>query len=207
MLDIKNVSYAVEDKTILKSLKTSLSQGQHMLLLGPSGCGKTTLLNILSTLLPPSGGDVSFQGVSYSGLDDNARASLRANSFGFIFQKLHLIGHLSAFDNIAMAQPQQDPSRVRMLLDDLGLLSAEKQKCRDLSVGEAQRVSIARALANNPKIIFADEPTSALDDVNANIVMGIIFDQAQKTGASIIAATHDARIKPLFSNVLEMRGG
>ena len=121
-----------------------------------------------------------------------------------MFQRLHLIGHLSVVQNIALAQHKPDLSNIQILITDLGLEGKENQKARDLSVGEAQRVAIARAVANTPKVIFADEPTSALDDQNAENVMNLIFGQAQKTGATVIAATHDARIKNRFTSVLEM---
>jgi len=172
------------------------------LLLGPSGCGKTTLMNLMAGLLKPSSGEISFEDQSYSKVSN--MDELRARNFGFIFQKIHLIGHLSVVQNIALAQTIIDHARVQALINELGLLGKEHQKARDLSVGEAQRVAIARAMANHPKVIFADEPTSALDDVNTEKVMSLVLEQAKKTGASLIAATHDARIKGFFDNVLEM---
>ncbi|MGB4058042.1 MAG: ATP-binding cassette domain-containing protein, partial [Alphaproteobacteria bacterium] len=125
-------------------------------------------------------------------------------NFGFVFQRLHLIGHLTAAQNIALAQLKKDSGRIQSLIRDLGLEGKENRNARDLSVGEAQRVALARAVANNPSVIFADEPTSALDDKNADIAMDMLFSQAQKTGATLIVATHDERIKPRFSNVMDM---
>lgn len=161
-------------------------------------------MNVMAGLLRPSSGDVKFEGKSYASLSEPQLDQLRAENFGFVFQKLHLIGHLSVEQNIALVQSKPDHHRVQSLIDDLGLSGKEKQKARDLSVGEAQRVAIARAVANNPKVIFADEPTSALDDTNAGRVMDLIFEQAQKTGATVITATHDARIKDRFETILEM---
>lgn len=188
----------------MTDFNVSLKAGEHLLLLGPSGCGKTTLMNIMAGLLRASSGDVCFAGKNYASLSDRDLDNLRAENFGFVFQKLHLIGHLSVAQNIALAQTKPDTARVITLINDLGLSGKEAQKARDLSVGEAQRVAIARAVSNNPKVIFADEPTSALDDANAAKVMNLIFDQAAKTGATVIASTHDGRIKDRFEKILEM---
>ena len=204
MLDIINASYMADQKTILAPQSLNITSGQHLLLLGPSGCGKTTLMNLAAGLLKASGGKIAYEGQNYAGMSDAALDTLRARNFGFVFQRLHLIGHLSVAQNIAVAQRGDGPSRIEELLADLGLSGRENSPARDLSVGEAQRVAIARAVANNPKIIFADEPTSALDDANAKKVMDMIFAQAKKTGATIIAATHDARIKPYFTTIRDM---
>lgn len=204
LFDVKNIQYNTQARDILNQQTLSVKSTEHLLLLGPSGCGKTTLMNVLAGLLKPSSGDITFQEQNYSSLSGRDLDRLRAENFGFVFQKLHLIGHLTAGQNIALAQTKPDPKRVQTLIDDLGLAGKEKQKTQDLSVGEAQRVAIARAVANNPKVIFADEPTSALDDANADKVMDLIFDQAKKTGATVIAATHDERIKGRFETILEM---
>ena len=175
-----------------------------MLLLGPSGCGKTTLMNIMATLLPLESGEVTFCDAAYLDLSHAQKDTLREENFGFIFQRHHLIGHLNIEQNISVAQKQKKPDYVKALIETIGLTGKEKKKARNLSVGEAQRVAIARALANKPKVIFADEPTSALDDKNTTNIMDLIFDQAKKTNATIIAATHDERIKLRFKNILEM---
>lgn len=204
LFDVQDIEYKVDGVFVLGKQSLNLKTGQPLLLLGPSGCGKTTLMNIMAGLLRPSSGDIAFEGQSYASCSEQQLDQLRANNFGFVFQKLHLIGHLSVEHNIALAQSTPDPNRIQSLIDDLGLSGKEAQKARDLSVGEAQRVAIARAVANNPKVIFTDEPTSALDDANAGRVMDLIFEQAKKTGATVIAATHDARIKDRFETVLEM---
>lgn len=204
MLQIKKATYRIADKDILPPQSLTIDQGQHLLLLGPSGCGKTTLMNLAAGLLRPTSGDIEFQGQGYAALSDSELDNLRAENFGFVFQKLHLIGHLTVAQNIAVAQTKADKARIGNLLAELGLSGKESQRARDLSVGEAQRVAIARAVVNNPKVIFADEPTSALDDANTYKIMKLIFTQAEKTGATVIAATHDARIKGSFTKILEM---
>lgn len=204
LFEMNNAGYKTKNQIILGKKTLKVSAGSHLLLLGASGCGKTTLMNIMAGLLRPSSGEVFFEGKSYASASDTQMDRLRANNFGFVFQKLHLIGHLSVAQNIALAQTKPERTRVQMLIGELGLSGKEAQKARDLSLGEAQRVAIARAVANHPKVIFADEPTSALDDANTKKVMDLLFAQAEKTGATVIAATHDARIKDRFETVLEM---
>lgn len=204
MLQIVNATYTANGIDILKPQSLDISQGQHTLVSGPSGCGKTTLLNMAAGLLRPTSGDVVFNGQSYGHLSDTGLDKLRADHFGFIFQKLYLIGHLTAAQNIAVVQTVHDPQRIDDLMNDLGIAALKNRKARDLSVGEAQRVAIARAVANNPTIIFADEPTASLDDANTEKVMDMLLAQAEKTGATIIAATHDARITPRFHNIIKV---
>lgn len=206
MFQISNLKFEIEGKTILSLPEYLIERGQHLLLLGPSGCGKTTLLNVLAGLLKPTTGEVVFDDRGYSKLSDRALDRLRAENFGFVFQKLHLIGHLSTRQNIALAQSKPNPARIGALIDDLGLSTKEHLKARDLSVGEAQRVAIARAVANEPRVIFADEPTSALDDANTRRVMDLIFQSAGSARSTVIVATHDARIRGRFDTVLEMTG-
>ncbi len=204
LFNLENINYRIKGRAIIEKYSLQVEESEALLLLGPSGCGKTSLLNIMAGLLRPTDGEVIFNGTSYASLSERALDRLRAQNFGFVFQKLHLIGHLTVRQNIALAQNKADTQKIDALINDLGLSGKEKQKARDLSVGEAQRVAIARAVANTPKVIFADEPTSALDDTNTQKVMDLIFDQAKKTGATVIAATHDARIKNRFNKVLEM---
>lgn len=204
LFDVKNVEVQVKDEIILNKQGLRVESRKHFLLLGPSGCGKTTLMNVMAGLLRASSGDVFFEGKNYAALSDQKLDRLRAENFGFVFQKLHLIGHLTVRQNIALAQSKPNPKKIEELINDLGLSGKEARKARDLSVGEAQRAAIARAVANTPKVIFADEPTSALDDENTQKVMDLIIAQATKNGATIIAATHDARIKHRFDTVLEL---
>lgn len=181
-----------------------IQKGEHLLITGPSGCGKSTLLNLIAGLKPLKSGEIEFENIKYSSLKAKQLDALRASRFGFIFQQLHLIGHLTVQQNICLAQQQANMAFTSDLIASLGLEPVAKKKTRNLSFGQAQRVAIARATANKPAVIFADEPTSSLDDNNTEKVMNLLFSEANKTGASIIAATHDARIQDRFDNVLEL---
>ena len=204
MFTLQNLEYRINGTSILPGQSLNVAEGQHLLLHGRSGCGKTTLMNLMSGLLRATSGEISFKEQQYDTLSDARLDSLRAQNFGFVFQRLHLIGHLSVRQNIALAQTKPNAARIDELIADLGLSDKSEQKAQSLSVGEAQRVAIARAVANNPSVIFADEPTSALDDQNTERVMELLFAQADKTQATVIAATHDARIKTRFDTILEM---
>ena len=188
LFKITSLEYKLKNHFILRKKNLIIKKNKHFLLLGPSGCGKTTLINLMTGLLKPSSGEIIFENKNYSLLSEKEIDSLRSKNFGLIFQKLHLIKHLN----------------INELINDLGLSGRDKQLAKDLSVGESQRVAIARGIANNPKVIFADEPTSALDELNTKKVIELIFTQAKKTDATLIVSTHDRRIKKYFSNILEM---
>ncbi len=205
LFNLKKIEYKVGTHNVLKECNISIKENEHLLILGPSGCGKTTLINLMAGLLKTTSGEIFFEKQSYSLMQEKEIDDLRANNFGFIFQKLHLIEHLNVQQNIAIANTKFNFKRNEELINNLGLTEKKNQKIHDLSVGEAQRVAIARGLVNKPKVIFADEPTSALDDVNAKKVMDLIFSQMEKTSTTLIVSTHDDRIKKNFSQILEIK--
>ena len=202
---ISNAEYKVDNQKILNKLNLHIKKDGHLLIIGPSGSGKTTLIYLLAGLLRLSTGEISFEDNNYSSLSNSDLDKLRATNFGFIFQRFHLINSLNVEQNISLTQNKPNSLYVNQLIDDLGLSDKTKKMISELSVGESQRVAIARGIANKPKIIFADEPTSSLDDLNANNVMKIIFSQAKKTYSTVIVSTNDKRIKKYFSNILEMK--
>ncbi len=204
LFKIIDIEYKFENFKGLTKQSISISKGNHLLIHGSSGCGKTTLINIMAGLLKPSAGEIFFEDQKFSSLFEKEIDKIRENNFGFIFQKIHLIGHLNVEQNIALAKKKKDSRNIEELLKDLGLSEKNKQVARDLSVGEAQRVAIARGVVNNPRVIFADEPTSALDDINAERVMDLIFKQIKLTNSTLIVSTHDHRVKKYFSNVMEL---
>lgn len=203
------ISQLIVDKTILNDVEFTLERGRHLLILGESGSGKTTLLSILAGLLKPSKGNVLYERQDIYALSSAALDDFRGKHIGIIFQELHLISALSVMDNLQVINQQEDgETRITQLLARLGLAGKEHQRTESLSVGERQRLAIARALINKPSIVFADEPTSALDDKNTASMLELLQSHASDAGASLIITTHDKRVKDAFSNqqILELGG-
>ena len=204
-LEVRNLEYKVGTNTILSKKNITLKKGDHLMISGPSGSGKTTLINLLTGLLRPSSGSIYFEENDFSKLNDQEIDEIRFRYFGFIFQKLHLIKHLTVEQNILLGLSENQSINCETLLNDVGLKIKKKLLARDLSFGEAQRVAVARGIINKPKIIFADEPTSSLDDKNTSKILELIFDQAKKNNSSIILSSHDQRVKKFFKNILEIK--
>ena len=202
---VKNLDFVIANKTILSELNFSLDNGSHLIISGPSGSGKSTLINLMSGLYRPTSGHVSFESNDYSKLTDKDIDDMRAKNFGLIFQRLHLIKHLTVEQNILLGFNKIKLPNIEKLIEDIGLTAKKKQLAKDLSFGESQRVAIARGVVNNPKIIFADEPTSSLDDENTTRVLKLISAQANKNKSSIVISTHDERVKKFFKNILEIK--
>lgn len=182
--------------------------GEHWLLLGQSGSGKTTLLHLLGGLLRPKNGFVQIGDTEIQTLASAKLDLFRGKNIGIIFQKPHFVGALTVEQNLQIAQylanEPQDKSRIQSLLDSLNLGHKLKSKTSELSEGEKQRVSIARALVNRPEVILADEPTSALDDVNCTEVLKLLETQAQEQNATLLIVTHDTRLKDHFKNQINL---
>lgn len=209
MLLTKGLRFKYDSFNQFKIPEIHLSGGDELLVLGKSGTGKSTLLNILGGLLPPDEGEVLVNGVSLYGLSGAEMDKFRSRHIGIVFQKPHLLMPLSVEENINLALyfgNNKGSNRVRELLEDLGLEGKARAKTQTLSEGEAQRVSIARALANRPSIILADEPTSSLDDENAQAVVKLLRSQAEKLNAILIIVTHDHRVKEHINTQLTMGG-
>ena len=202
---VKNLDFVIANNTILSELNFSIDSGSHLIISGPSGSGKSTLINLMSGLYRPTSGHVSFESNDYSKLTDKDIDEMRAKNFGLIFQRLHLIKHLTVEQNILLGFNKVKLPNIEKLIEDIGLTAKKKQLAKDLSFGESQRVAIARGVVNNPKIIFADEPTSSLDDTNATRVLELISAQAKKNKSSIVISTHDERVKKFFKNILEIK--
>lgn len=204
LFEIKNIQYSITKKKILPKQNIRLKYNENLLIIGPSGCGKTTLINLMAGLLQPTSGEIIFENQKFSSLSDYDIDIIRSENFGFIFQKLHLIQHLNVEQNIKLAQTKNVDLDIDETLKELGLYKKKKETVRNLSLGEAQRVAIARGVANNPKVIFADEPTSSLDDTNAKKVIDLIFKLKNKKKISLILSTHDKRMEKYFSKIIKM---
>jgi lipoprotein-releasing system ATP-binding protein len=209
MLQTKDINFQYPSSSTFALQDLALSGGDELLILGKSGSGKTTILNILGGLLPPRQGEVVVDGVSMYSLSGAKLDKFRGKNIGIVFQKPHLLTPLSVEDNIRLANffvDEADSDKVSHLLKELGITSKKNAKVSTLSEGEAQRVSIARALANSPKIILADEPTASLDDENAQAVIRLLQSQARKLHAVLIIVTHDQRVKEHIAHHITMGG-
>jgi putative ABC transport system ATP-binding protein len=186
----------------------AVTAGQHSLILGPSGSGKSTLLHLIAGLLRPTRGRVFVAGQDLNALTPAQLDAFRGKTIGIVLQRLHLIAALTVRDNLRLARTlarlPPDPGRVDTLIADLGLAALTGARPSRLSEGEAQRVAIARAVVNRPALILADEPTSALDDANCAAVLALLRAQAEASGATLVIATHDARLQPFFQHRLEL---
>lgn len=208
MLTIKNLKAGYDGKAVIDLPEFSLNPGEHCLILGKSGSGKTTLLYALAGVLKPLSGDITLNETSLTALSGAALDAFRGKHIGIIYQTLHMAAPLSVIDNILLAQyaagMKQDAAKAEKLLATLGVLDQRHKKPEQLSIGQQQRVAIARAATNSPQLILGDEPTSALDDESCDTVMKLLLDVAGATGASLIIATHDARIKKHFSKTISL---
>ena len=202
MISVDNLSFGYSDHKILSIPHLEVEEGKHLMVLGSSGSGKTTLLHILGGLLAPSEGKVMIGSTDLYSLKGQQIDKFRGQNIGLVFQKPHLISALSVEDNLVLAQylsgAAQDKGRALEVLEELNLGHKAKSKVKALSQGEQQRVTIARALLNRPRIILADEPTASLDDANAHKVIQLLQSQAEKYKASLLIATHDQRVKDEF---------
>jgi len=208
MLETRNLSHFYKSEQRFSFPDLNCNVQETLLILGPSGVGKTTLLHILAGILHPKEGKVVVQGESIYDRPSKALDQLRGNNIGIVFQKPHFIAALTAIDNLRMAQKlagqKVDEKKILKLLDQLNITSKKDSLTNSMSQGELQRLSIARALINDPKVILADEPTSALDDYNCDEVIKLLSLQAEQHKAALIIVTHDNRLKSLFDNQIEL---
>lgn len=197
----------------LRGVSLTLEQGEFSILAGPSGCGKTTLLSILGGVLRPDSGAVLVGGVDLVNAAESELEDYRLSLVGFIFQGHNLLGCLTALENVATMLELRGYSRrdareqAGTLLLKVKLAGKEKKLPRDLSVGERQRVAVARALAGAPELILADEPTASLDAMNGMAVMEMLRELAKTEAKTVLTVTHDHRIFHLGDRVIHMEDG
>lgn len=206
MLNIQNLQAGYDGKAVAAIDNFTLAAGENALILGKSGSGKTTLLYAIAGLLQPITGEISLAGTSLIPMSD----SFRGRHIGIIYQTLHMVAALSIMDNLLLAQYSaglvQDAQKAQSLLGRLGIDDLRDRKPETLSQGQQQRAAIARAAMNDPKIILGDEPTAALDDESCDAVMHLLLDTAKAANASLIIATHDARIRKYFPKTITLGG-
>ncbi len=201
------MQYAHPGQPVIAFPEIRVDAGEALLVLGKSGSGKTTLLNLLAGLLNPLKGEINLDGITLSSLSGQALDLFRGQHIGIVFQKPHLIAALNVRQNLELAHffGKKKGQDIDHLLSELGIRRKAESSIQTLSEGEGQRVSIARALANSPKLILADEPTSSLDDENTEKVVQLLKSQAARIGAALVIVTHDQRIKNHVSHFIEVK--
>ena len=191
----------------LRSVSVTIQKGEFVAILGRSGSGKSTLLNILAGLDKPSEGKVYIDGTDIFHLSEEKRTLLRREKIGFVFQAYELLHALTVTENIRLPELTKDADYMRELLDTLEIRQYEKSYPDQLSGGEQQRVSIARALINHPPILFADEPTGNLDSKTERIVIDLLKNLAEKYETSILMVTHNEDLVKDADRVIRLEDG
>jgi putative ABC transport system ATP-binding protein len=211
MLQISDLSYRYPGAASAQlSVKAySLAEGEHAIVLGPSGCGKSTLLHLMAAILTPQQGILRVADTDIASLSPRAADAWRGKTIGFLPQKLALVPSLSVRDNLLLAAYANGRAGIAAnadaLLSALGLDGKADSKPYQLSQGQQQRVAIARAIFNQPELLLADEPTANLDDAACAAAIHLLTSQASRGGASLVIATHDARVIAALPNAKLLR--
>ncbi len=208
-LELKNVlkSYRLPGGGLLPVLNIphfAVGQGEQVALVGQSGGGKTTLLNVIAGITTPDSGQVIVDGVEVSRLAEPARDRFRAERIGIVFQTFHLLPAFTALENVLLGMSFAGHSNravARELLERVGLGGRLHHRPMQLSVGEQQRVSVARALANRPKLMLADEPTASVDIANQDLILNLLRDGCREQGVTLLLVTHSPAISAQFGRV------
>jgi putative ABC transport system ATP-binding protein len=203
MLSLRSVSHHYNQNEMLDFRDWDIRRGEKWLLLGESGSGKTTLLHILTGIIKPSKGQVIINETNLFKLSSRELDRFRGRNIGLVFQQPHLIKSLTVEENLKLAQTfadlPEDKNRIQEVLKELGIEQKMKSYPSELSQGQLQRASIARAVLNKPALLIADEPTSSLDNKNANAVINLLLNLSELSNSTLVVSTHDDRIKGAFS--------
>lgn len=194
---------------VLRGLDISVRRGRFLAVMGPSGCGKSTLLHVLGLITPPDAGTTMLDG-HLAGKDRAARAALRRTHIGFVFQRFNLLGVLSAADNVAVSlriRGLKAGGRVAQLFEALGVSHVANRKPSQMSIGEQQRVAVARAIAHRPAVLLADEPTGSLDSANNDALLEIFRGMNRGDGQTIVMITHSADTAAWADRIVHMKDG
>lgn len=192
----------------LDNVNLKLDEGSFVVILGPSGAGKSTLLNMLGGLDSPTSGNIFVEGKDIATLSNNELADYRASKVGFIFQFYNLIEALTVYENVKLVHENtKDAISAPQALEEVGLSNQLKKFPTELSGGEQQRVSIARAIAKNPKILLCDEPTGALDSKTGEIVLKLLLNLSKEHKKTIVVVTHNQNIASIADVVINVKNG
>ena len=211
-IEVKNLSkiYQMGEVKIkaIEQVSFSIDEGELVVILGPSGAGKTTILNILGGMDSPTSGSIIIDGTDISKYNRKELTKYRRYDIGFVFQFYNLVGNLTALENVELAnQICKNPKDSKETLKSVGLGDRIDHFPAQLSGGEQQRVSIARALAKNPKILLCDEPTGALDSKTGKMIIELLQDTCHKTKTTTIIITHNAIIADIADKVIRIKNG
>ena len=208
MLETKNLSFFYNKDTQFSFPELKCNSSETLLITGNSGKGKTTLLHLLAGLLRPKKGEIILENTNIALLSERELDQFRGKNIGLILQQSHFIASLSVIENVVLASwlatGKKAIQKAEKLLEELDLVNQKHKLPSQLSIGQQQRVSIARALINQPKLLLADEPTSSLDDENAIVVANLLEKLAKEYKAALVIVTHDKRLKDKFSNQLNL---
>ena len=214
MIKLSDVYFGYTDSDFALQIdQFAIASGEAVAVIGPSGCGKTTLLNILSGVVLPEKGDVQVAGQSVSRLADTERRALRISSIGMVFQNFELLEYLPVMDNIllplrigsGLRVTAELRERARELAGHVGIGGKLQRYPGQLSQGERQRVAVCRALLLRPPLVLADEPTGNLDPSNKSLVVDLLLEYAQSSGATLVTVTHDLELLSHFGRVLDFQ--
>jgi ABC-type lipoprotein export system ATPase subunit len=208
MLTVKNLEFAYNQANAFSFPDFTCQKGEQWLIMGASGCGKTTLLHLVAGLLRPTKGTISVNGIELNSLTNSQTDTIRGKQIGIVFQKHYFIQSLTVAENLGITRYLNglkiNKQEIKGLLERLNIDAKLHSKPNELSQGELQRLSIARAIINNPSVILADEPTSSLDDNHCVEAITLLRQQAEKTESALLIVTHDQRLHPFFANSIQL---
>ena len=204
MIKTKQLSYKYPNGPLIQFPDFEVEAGDSLLVLGESGCGKTTLLHLLAGLLRPATGEIWINDTSLAQIDNAQMDQFRGEHIGLVYQKNYFIESLSMWDNLTISPYCTKKSRVKTIAEGLGILDVLRSYPKQLSMGQQQRASIARAVMNLPQLLLADEPTSALDHSNCLGVINLLLDEAIANNSALVIVTHDTRLKEEVDTVIEL---
>ena len=211
MLEVKDITkfYGSGESRfqVLKGISLNIEDGDFAVILGASGSGKSTLLNVVSGLERPDGGSIAYGGNDITALSDRELTEFRRRYVGFIFQQYYLLPHMNIDKNVKMGADLASNKDYRAIIEAVGLKEKAKKYPGELSGGEQQRASVARALAKKPKILFLDEPTGALDEQTGRQVLDYICRLQKEYGFTIVMVTHNLNIAEMASTVIKLNSG